>query len=141
MNSRAASASADYPGTVRAPARRRVAVAVLAAALVCGCAAAPVQEMSDARQALLAAEAAGAEYSAPQPYRRAGELLRQAETTLGRRAYPEARRLAIEARSEAIRARERAALVPPPAVVPPPSHPPTAYPPAPVVAPDPGRPL
>jgi hypothetical protein len=67
-----------------------------------------VQEVSDARQALSAAEAAGAERYSPEAFQRAQTLLREAETRLSRGAYFDARRYAVDARFEAIRARESA---------------------------------
>lgn len=71
---------------------------------------APVQEMSDARQALAAAQAVGAERHASAVYRRAVELMRHAERSLSDGAYTSARRYAIDARLAAVRARESAAI-------------------------------
>lgn len=79
-----------------------VAMAVLA-----GCASAPVQEMSDARQAIHAAEEAGAATLAPDALRDAKRLLTSAERKLQREAYTAARQDAREARrraAEALRA-------------------------------------
>lgn len=75
---------------------------------VLACAGAPVQEMSDARQAIRSAEEVDAARHSPQPLYKARQLLEQAETQLGIGAYGEARRLALDARDQAIRARERA---------------------------------
>ena len=85
---------------------------VLAALLlsVAGCVTTPpVQEMSDARQAIAAARAAGAETLAPQVFRRSVNLLRMAERTLERRSYQQARNQAVAARRLAIEAQEQAA--------------------------------
>ena len=71
---------------------------------VFGCAGAPVQEMSNARQAIRAARDAGAEKTAPQKLNEAEALLNRAEDSLERRAYREARRNAIAARDKAAEA-------------------------------------
>jgi hypothetical protein len=91
----------DLPAGARL-ARRCVAVALLL--LLAGCASAPVQEMSDARQAIQAAEEAGAAHYAPEALSDAKRLLTSAERKLQREAYAgaradarEARRLATEA--------------------------------------------
>lgn len=72
------------------------------------CAAAPVQEMSDARQAIYSAEAAGATQRSPDILLAAQRLLREAQERLEAGAYAEARRYALDARDEAIKAREQA---------------------------------
>lgn len=80
---------------------------VLAVLLLAACATAPVQEMSDARQAIQAAEDAGAAESAPQALSDAIRLLSSAEQKLQIRAYSSARHDAREARrraAEALRA-------------------------------------
>jgi len=84
---------------VRIPALLIVASLALAA-----CAGAPVQEMSNARQAIRAARDAGAEQTAPQKLNEAEALLNRAEDSLERRAYREARRNAIAARDKAAEA-------------------------------------
>jgi predicted S18 family serine protease len=66
--------------------------------LLAGCASAPVQEMSDARQAIQAAEEAGAAYYAPETLSDAKRLLTSAERKLQREAYASARADAREAR-------------------------------------------
>jgi len=74
--------------------------------LLGGCAGAPVQEMSDARQAIQAAEEAGAAEVAPETLQDAKRLLTSAERKLQREAYGAARADAREARrlaSEALR--------------------------------------
>lgn len=74
----------------------------------------PVQEMSDARQAVEAARQAGAEQWAPQLFRRSVTLLENAQKTLEHRGYTQAknqalgaRRLAMEALKEAERRSSR----------------------------------
>jgi Domain of unknown function (DUF4398) len=64
----------------------------------------PVQEMSNARQAIKAARDAGAERSAPQQLTEAEALLERAENNLQKRAYRDARRDAIAARGKAAEA-------------------------------------
>jgi hypothetical protein len=68
------------------------------------CAGAPVQEMSNARQAIKAARDAGAEKAAPQTLNEAQALLDRAQDNLQRRAYRDARRDAIAARGKAVEA-------------------------------------
>ena len=82
---------------------------VVALLSLAACATAPVQEMSDARQALRSAEAAGAVERSPDAFSTAQRLLRDAQMNLEAGAYENARRLALDARDEAIRAREQAA--------------------------------
>jgi hypothetical protein len=69
-----------------------------------GCAGLPAQEMSNARQAIKAARDAGAEQVAPQKFNEARSLLEQAEASLQKGAYGEARRSAIAAKSKATEA-------------------------------------
>jgi hypothetical protein len=85
--------------TVRMPANNGLASHALAA-----CAGAPVQEMSNARQAIRAARDAGAEKAAPQKLSEAEALLIRAEDSLERRAFSEARRNAKAARAKAAEA-------------------------------------
>lgn len=94
--------------------RSRAAGAALAALLwlgVSGCISTPppVQEMSDARQAVAAARDAGAETLAPQIYARSVSLLQKAESTLARRSFRQARDQALASRRLAIEAMEAAA--------------------------------
>jgi hypothetical protein len=77
-------------------------------ALLLACGSAPVQEMSEARQAIEAARVAGAEQRAPEGYRKATALLKSAEEMLNERHYRRARENAALARDEAIKAREAA---------------------------------
>jgi hypothetical protein len=79
--------------------------------LLVGCASAPIQEMSDARQALQAAEHAGASQLSPRALGRAKAHLRDAEEALGVRAYREARHEAQLAREQAIQARSSAGVI------------------------------
>jgi hypothetical protein len=83
---------------------------VLALALVqqLGCGVAPVQEMSEARQAIEAARVAGAEVYAPAGYQRARTLMTDAERMLSEHHFSRARTNAVLARDEAIQARETA---------------------------------
>ncbi len=75
------------------------------------CASAPVQEMSDARQALRSAEIVGAERYSPDDYLAARRSLETAQMWLDIGAYTNARRHALDARAQAIRAREAAAAL------------------------------
>lgn len=78
-------------------------------AVLPGCVMAPpVQEMSDARQALRAAEDVGAATRGLASYRQAEALLERAEAQLQEGAYGRARDRAREARALAIRARDEA---------------------------------
>lgn len=94
----------DVPGA-RSMAARLASVAALL--LLAACAGAPVQEMSDARQAIQAAEEAGAREHAPAALSDAQRLLSSAEQKLQVQAYSGARHDAREARrraAEALRA-------------------------------------
>jgi hypothetical protein len=82
--------------------------ALVVAALLVGCAPAPVQEMSEARQAIEAARAAGAEQHARPQLDEAHSLLDTAQQMLNHRRFRDARRSASQARDAAIRARETA---------------------------------
>jgi hypothetical protein len=78
--------------------------ASLVALLIGACAGPPVQEMSDARQAIAAAERAGAESTAPAQIHRAQSLLRDAEFKLQKKAYNGARKDAKMAKDKAVEA-------------------------------------
>lgn len=65
------------------------------------CVNAPVQEMSNARQAIRAARDAGADRIAPQKLSEAQELLERAEVSLQNRSFRDARRSAVAARGRA----------------------------------------
>lgn len=73
-----------------------------------GCAIVPAQEMSDARQAIQAAESAGADTLAPRALDHARALLEQAQAELAVQDYAAARRSAQESKEAAIQAREAA---------------------------------
>ena len=81
-----------------------VPVLVVLAAVLGGCASAPVQEMSDARQAIQAAEEAGAGDASPDRLKEARRLLHSAEVKLSNQAYNSARTDAREARRQATEA-------------------------------------
>ena len=70
-----------------------------------GCAGAPVQEMSNARQALMAAERVGAEKHAPELYTEALNLVKSAQANIRKQEYRQARDDAELAREKAIEAR------------------------------------
>jgi hypothetical protein len=70
-----------------------------------GCAGAPVQEMSNARQALVAAERVGAEKYAPDLYTEAVNLVKSAQANIRKQEYRQARDDAELARERAIEAR------------------------------------
>jgi hypothetical protein len=78
-------------------------VTILALGLM-SCASAPVQEMSDARQAIRAAQDAGASAKAPQALSEAQMLLARAETFLNKRFFRAARRNAEDAHAKAVQA-------------------------------------
>jgi Domain of unknown function (DUF4398) len=85
-----------------------LAFSLLSGAVVSGCAGAPVQEMSNARQAVRAAEHAGAAAVAPEVMGEAKELLKSAESHLRRGDYRSARDEAELARTKAVEARSLA---------------------------------
>ncbi len=85
-----------------------VLVAAGWAATLAGCAVAPVQEMSDARQAIEAAAQAGGDVKATQQMREARTALAQAEVALRNVRYKQARQLAQQARVKAIAAQQAA---------------------------------
>jgi uncharacterized membrane protein len=90
--------------------RARCALVWMALCLgLSACAGAPVQEMSNARQAIKAARDAGADRIAPETMIEAQNLLEQAEASLQKRSYRDARRAALEARSKASEALDAAA--------------------------------
>jgi hypothetical protein len=77
-------------------------VAIVALLFSAGCESMPVQEMSDARQAIMAAKEAGAEEHAAEALLAAEESLHSAEKYLNSKNYGVARREALEAKSRAI---------------------------------------
>jgi len=66
----------------------------------------PVQEMSNARQALSAAREANAERYAEEHFKKAQELLEEARSNIENGDYYTARYLALEAKNAAIQARQ-----------------------------------
>lgn len=82
---------------------------VVIALAIAACASAPVQEMSDARQAIYSAEAAGAMQRSSDTLHMAQRLLQEAQIRLEAGAYDDARQHALDARNAAIKAREQAA--------------------------------
>jgi len=86
--------------------RRGVPVALLFLLAACG-SGPPVQEMSDARQAIAVARQAGAEERAAEQLRAAEELLDRAQQKLSDRAYDEARDNALQAKLKALDALAR----------------------------------
>ncbi|HEX9207490.1 MAG TPA: DUF4398 domain-containing protein [Steroidobacteraceae bacterium] len=90
---------------------------LLCVGILAGCAGAPVQEMSNARQAVRAAEKAGANTAAPELMTEAKQLLKDARTNLNQGEYRAAKDQAESARTKAIEARriaEEAAASKPP---------------------------
>ena len=84
---------------------RGIIVALFTLLYACGTAA-PVQEMSDARQAIAAAKEAGAENHAAEDLRAAEAFLDSAQRNLSERAYGSARRDATLAKEKARKALE-----------------------------------
>jgi len=98
-----------------------LAIALLGATLASGCVGWPVQEMSNARQAIVAAQKAGAEQYAPEILAEAQRLLESAKTSSSKGDYRTARDDADQAREKAIEARHVAEQAKPPAKTPEPS--------------------
>jgi hypothetical protein len=78
------------------------AVVVAAALAVAACQTAPVQEMSDARQAISVATKAGAEQHAASQLQSAVNYLQSAERLLNDRKYAQARDNAVSAKDSAL---------------------------------------
>src|SRR5258705_7563155 len=70
-------------------------------ACLAGCAGAPVQEMSDARQAIAAAQAAGASSATSPDFYAAQAAIGRAETHLQAQEFTRARYAALEAKRHA----------------------------------------
>jgi hypothetical protein len=83
---------------------RALSCTLVVALPLAGCAGAPVQEMSDTRQTIRAAEHAGADAAAPSQLAEAREGLRRAEDSLRQRDYRAARREAETAHAKAVEA-------------------------------------
>ena len=80
---------------------RRLSAALLAGVILCGlaaCAGIPAQEMSNARQAIRAAQEAGAATAAPGEIEKAQDYLMRAEASMQQRQFRQAREEASEAR-------------------------------------------
>ena len=88
---------------------------LLAGASLGGCAGAPFQEMSDARQAIRAAERAGAAEYAPDTLVEARRLVERARLGMQKGDYRQARDDAEQARAKAMEARRLAEAAAPPA--------------------------
>lgn len=82
--------------------------ALAACGLLSACASAPVQEMSNARQAIRAARDAGAERVASEQMSEALAFLERAEANLQTGEYRNAKRNAVAARGKAAQALEAA---------------------------------
>jgi uncharacterized protein YcfL len=78
----------------------------MVALLLTACASAPVQEMSDARQAIQAAKEAGADINADQNLSNAESHLQEAQQALAVGEYKTARDSALAAREEALQAQK-----------------------------------
>jgi hypothetical protein len=87
---------------------------LLAGATLGGCAGAPFQEMSDARQAIRAAEKAGAAQYAPDTLAEARKLVDRARVGMQKGDYRQARDDAEQARAKAMEARRLAEDAAPP---------------------------
>jgi len=85
----------------------RLAICAGCILLFVSCASAPVQEMSDARQAITAAERAGADRYSPVELSQARTALGQAVSQLQENEFSMARDNANRARNRAIKAREK----------------------------------
>ena len=85
-----------------------IIVLVSVTGLQSACSRAPVQEMSNARQAIQAAREVGAARLSPGLLNHAVLLLERARKQLESGEYRRARKNAISARKEAVRAREKA---------------------------------
>lgn len=85
---------------------RLVICALLFSVALGGCASLPLQEVSDARQAIDAARAAGGERYTPETLREAESLIDRALGELSAGDYRAARSAALSAKRRAILARE-----------------------------------
>lgn len=85
--------------------KRFIPLLVLLLILMTSCATAPVQEMSDARQALKAAEMVGARELAPEEFFEALQLVDDADYLMSEGRYEVARVVARRARLISIKAR------------------------------------
>ena len=79
----------------------------LLALMLSACAGIPVQEMSNARQAVEAARKAGAETRARTELKSAEELLQSAEQALQEGDYKQARKDAVASHGQAVQAQDK----------------------------------
>ncbi|RUM93507.1 MAG: hypothetical protein DSZ28_08160 [Thiothrix sp.] len=86
----------------------RTLVVSLLLIMFAGCVSLPAQQMSDARQALQAAKAAGAEDPMIEEFKEASILLNDANRFLEERRYELAGKVAQRAKSQALAARRKA---------------------------------
>jgi len=86
----------------------RAGLALLIVSALTACSSAPVQEMSDARQAVAAAREAGAAQRTPDELKAAERSLLQAQDQLQQYRYQEARKRALLAKTQAVEARQQA---------------------------------
>jgi len=93
------------------PVARWLGLIGLVLTVVMGCATAPTQEMSDARQAIQAAKDVGAEDHAAQVLRSAQGLLRRAEQSIEGGSYDLAREDAVASKKDAVKARNIALAI------------------------------
>lgn len=84
----------------------RLSVVLLLTLLLAACASAPVQEMSDARQAVAAAAQSGAMDAAPAEMSAAQTSLKMAERLLRDHQFDAARHYARDAHTKALRAQQ-----------------------------------
>jgi len=82
-------------------------IILLSISVLVACGVAPVQEMSDARQAVRAAHDAGAEQKAPELYDQAETMLDKAVQELDEGRYDQARKAAVSAKKAALDALEQ----------------------------------
>ncbi len=79
-------------------------ITVVCLTVLAACSSPPVQEMSDARQAIKAAEGANAAVHAPERLTKARLHLKEAELKLQKKAYNSAKNDAIQAKNQALEA-------------------------------------
>ncbi len=87
--------------------KKALLIVLLAISGLAACGVAPVQEMSDARQAMRAAHDAGADQKVPELYNQAETLLDKAVHELDEGDYDQARKAAVSAKKAALDAIEK----------------------------------
>jgi len=87
--------------------KKALLIVLLAITGLVACGMAPVQEMSDARQAVRAAHDAGADQKVPELYNQAEMLLDKAVQELDEGDYDQARKAAVSAKKAALDALEK----------------------------------